>query len=125
MSTDKSRGRWRALSPYGRHLSLWMLIRVRTDRMRLTFPLPLFVFDQALVALEDLGWLADRLFPGLAREWLGRHPRPLPDHFELRPLIRMSRDLLNELRRYGAWRMVEVDVAPPGSPEVRVYIDFI
>lgn len=125
MSTDAKPGWLGKLLP--RRRSLWMLIRVRTEQMGITVPLPLFVLDLTLEALEDLFWLADRLVPGLTRRLAIQNARHVPEPFEIRPLIGLCRDLLRELRRYGSWRMVAVEIPPAGphAKQVRVYIDFI
>jgi len=90
--------------------------------VRLVIPLSLFVLDQTLAAVQDLLWLVERLSPGLRRrisEKIGKQGwAPGPGES-----IRLCRELVHEMRRYGKWRMVEVSTGK-GRGKTYVSVDF-
>lgn len=96
--------------------SLFLLVRISFGGTRsLVIPIPLFVVDITLDAVADLALVADLFAPlwrrGLKHSWF-RMP-------SLAALLGVCAEFFNELRRYGRWRMVEVE-----TDKVRVYVDF-
>lgn len=114
--------------------SFFMLVRVRIGAGFLfSIPIPLFLLDQTLDVVEDLAWLAEKfVLPGVAhssyqhdsdlkrfRSWTQVAGSP-------RRAVKLCREIIDELRRYGKWRMVEVEARDPEKDEqVRVYVDFM
>ncbi|MGE5582455.1 MAG: hypothetical protein ACM3X9_07935 [Bacillota bacterium] len=113
-----------------KYRSLFMLVRVRSGRVRLSIPIPLFLLDQTLDAVASLVWLGEKFCPRWTEklhlvsqsDWLaksGRSNPPDSSPMRLAKLPRACRGLIDELRRFGRWRMVEVE-----HGNERVYIDF-
>ena len=118
-----------------------MLIRVKVGSrgLNINIPISLFVLDQTFDALEDLLWVWEKLFFNrMARKHLRNHAHSKNFikrmKFEGAPsqVLGLCREIIDELRSYGRWRMVEVEVNRPKvwrpgrhEDEVRVYIDFI
>lgn len=124
-----------------------MLVRVsHGNGFNITIPISLLVLDQTFDALEDLVWLVEKLF----LRWIFRarcldDPYVKHEHFLTRAniaeapshVLRLCREMIDELRSYGRWRMVEVEVPSARVKDrksrscghhrgnVRVYIDFI
>lgn len=116
-----------------------MLIKVKVGSrgFNINIPISLFVLDQTFDALEDLLWVWEKFFLNrFARKNIRSHVHAgnFLKNFDSRPsqVLGLCRELVDELRRYGRWRMVEVEVNRPASwqhgrngDEVRIYIDFI
>jgi hypothetical protein len=114
--------------------SFFMLVRIGFGNgSTIPVPIPLFLLDQTLDAVEDLVWLAEILFlrwavptsnrdcnyPHHARHWTNYIGAPTK-------ALRLCREIIWELRRYGKWRMVEVETRDPKHHgRVKVYVDFI
>jgi hypothetical protein len=116
----------------GGYRSFFIMVRVRVgEGFRIPIPIPLFLLDQTLDIMEDWAWLVEKFKvpskvshqPGSGKN--GSRPwAQLADSPWL--AVRLCRKLIGELRRYGKWRMVEVDARDPKSQkQVRVYVDFI
>jgi hypothetical protein len=113
--------------------SFFMLVRIHVRKgFLIPIPIPLFLLDQTLDAVEDLAWLAEKfILPGIVRSgnrqdqdfksfrhWVHQSGSPSQ-------AIKLCRGIIEELRRYGKWRMAEVETRDPKSHEqVRVYVDF-
>lgn len=120
--------------------SFFMLIRVRVGKgLLLPIPIPLFLLDQTLDVIEDLAWLAEKLvLPGINRSsrrqvqdrkrlWSWFDPASLANSVgSPTRAVKLCREMIEELRRYGKWRMVEVEAQDPQKKEpVWVYVDFM
>ena len=93
---------------WSRKRSNFLLIRCSLGGIkRFTIPIPLFVIDITLEAIADLAMVGDLFF----RIWGKR--------LNLNILVRMSIEVINELRRYDQWQLVRVE-----TEKVKVYIDF-
>jgi hypothetical protein len=114
--------------------SFFMLVRIRIGTgFLIPIPVPLFLLDQTLDAIEDLVWLAEKwVRPEVVRS--GRRPGSDLNRFrqwtELAGspsrAVKLCREMIEELRRYGKWRMVELEARDPKKHDrVRVYVDFI
>ncbi len=114
--------------------SFFIVVRIGFENgFTLPLPVPLFLLDQALDAVEDLVWLAEKLF----LQWAVQSPNGNNDQRTQRrywnsfagtptKAVQLCREITWELRRYGKWRMAEVEVRDPKHPcRVRVYVDFI
>lgn len=87
---------------------------------RLVIPVPIFVLDLTLDAFADLAAIIDSLAPG----WLSRMKRyglskVDTGQVSVEGMLQLTLQLFRELRKYGRWRMVEVQAG-----KVRVFIDF-
>lgn len=118
-----------------------MMIRVKpgSEGININIPISLLVLDQTFDALEDLVWLWEKLFSNsMSRTHWHDNDRfaQLLTKMNLAgapsQLLGLCREVIDELRSYGRWRMVEVEINNPKSPvherhrgKVRVYIDFI
>jgi hypothetical protein len=78
--------------------SLFLLVRVRSGRFRLTLPVALFLFDETLEIFADWLWLVEKLIP----------VRIGGDYFLPHEMLGLGRELLGELRRHGRYSLVEV-----------------
>jgi hypothetical protein len=114
--------------------SFLMLVRIGFESgFTIPIPIPLFLLDQTLDAVEDLAWLAEKLFlrwavPTPDRDCNSPHHTRNWTNFAGAPTkaLRLCREIIRELRRYGKWRMVEVEARDPKHHgRVRVYVDFI
>jgi hypothetical protein len=72
--------------------SYFLLIQLRHQRLNLTLPIPLFVLEDVLAGINDLGLLWSRFFPR----------QKLPALFTTHCL-----ELFQELRRFGSWQFLE------------------
>lgn len=107
-----------------------MLVRINTDRLNLVLPIPYFLLVQAMEAVADLLWIGEKLMPSsINRLCLDHRCNQGGARFsrenclqtsDLRLAVRMAGSLINELRQYGKWRMVEVVTA-----KSQVFVDFI
>lgn len=101
--------------------SQFLLIRISQGGLRrLVIPVPLYVLDLTLTAFGDLARLVDALAPHRLRALRRFHPggaggRRVSVEF----LWTACTQLLDELRKYGRLRLVEVQAG-----RVRVFIDF-
>ena len=102
----------------GHYRSLFLLVRIRSGRFRLTLPLALFLVDETLDILADLLWLVEKFVPAkvyhvethCGREWQTLKYQKHPDYgFPPHEMIELIRELLNELRSYGKFSLVEVE----------------
>jgi len=91
-----------------RQLSQLLLVKINTGDFRLTLPISLLVLEDLVNSLGDLLELADLFIPGSAK---------LP--FRLAWLAQFSRTMLAEMRSYGRWDLLEVEV-----PDTRIYVKF-
>jgi hypothetical protein len=73
--------------------SYFLLIQIRHQMVNITLPIPLFVLEDVLVALNDFGLLWGSFFPR----------QKLPSL-----ITTLCLELFQELRRFGSWRFVEV-----------------
>jgi len=73
--------------------SYFLLIQIRHQKVNLPIPIPLFVLEDALIVLKDLGWLWGKCFPR----------QELPTLFTT-----LCLELFQELRRFGSWTLVKV-----------------
>lgn len=96
--------------------SFFILVRVKTPSLGFTIPIPIYVFIITLEAFRELGWLAGKIARGRPGARQGAVRQYLPYVKEALPLLK---ELLLELRRYGKWRMVEVEAG-----ETRVSVEF-
>lgn len=106
-----------------------LLVRLSRGGMRrLVIPIPLFVLDLTLAAFSDLICLGDSLVPQWRRKagWFNRSSyggsyggSSGKGRISAGELLESGLHLFRELRKYGRWRMVEVQ-----SDQVRVSIDF-
>lgn len=113
--------------------SFFMMVRIRAGKgFLIPIPIPLFLLDQTLDAVEDLAWLAEKfVIPGVVRsgnrqDQNSKSFRHWMDHpGSPSEVVKLCRRIIEELRRYGKWRMVEVETRDPKSHEqIRVYVDF-
>ena len=111
--------------------SFFLLIRLRIGNgFLIPIPIPLFLLDQTLDIIEDLAWLAEKFTPARSVRWResgGRQNAPWVWWSGSPTLaVKLCREMVNELRRYGKWRMMEVDAHDKKKQKrVRVYVDFI
>ena len=116
-----------------------MMVRVNDGKgHNFALPISLLVLDQTFDALEDLAWVVEKLFLRWAVPIHSHHNH----HHERFPywanlaeapsrVLSLCRELIDELRSYGRWRMLEVEKKPRSQEctrhqdRVRVYIDFI
>lgn len=87
-------------------------------------PIPFFVLDTTIQAIADLAIIIDLFLPiRIKRPYTeNSHRRTLigyGDRVPINIIVKQCMELVNELRRYGRWRMVQVE-----TEEMRVYIDF-
>ncbi len=81
--------------------SWFILVRVRkAGGMGFTLPIPLALFGEVLEALSDLARLAEAVSLGCSRRSAGVSASGALD---------FCRSVVSAVRRYGQWRMVEVD----------------
>lgn len=112
--------------------SFFLMVRLRIgEGFLIPIPIPLFLLNQTLDIIEDLAWLAEKCMGTSrftrpcdsdingCRSWTQLAGSPTT-------AVKLCREMIAELRRYGNWRMVEVDARDPKKQErVRVYVDFI
>lgn len=114
--------------------SFFMVVRIRVgEGLLIPIPIPLFLLNQILDVIEDLAWLGEKfVFPGGTRSG-HRHDQDIK-HFRSwidsggspTQAVKLCREMVEELRRYGKWRMVEVEAREPKKhKQVRVYVDFM
>lgn len=100
--------------------SFLMIVRVKDKNIRgLVIPIPLFVISYTLNSLADLIWFGEWVFGPLIRMHLrkkGKH-RWLND-VPFSVLIRQFILLIDELRKHGRLKMVEVE-----HDQTRVNVD--
>ncbi len=120
--------------PIFSYRSFFMVVRLGFGSgITIPIPIPLFLLDQTLDAVEDLAWLAEKLFLRWTvllsdKDCYSRYHARRWSHFAGAPTqaLRLCREIIRELRRYGKWRMVEVETDDPKHHgRVRVYVDFI
>ncbi|HBE77937.1 MAG TPA: hypothetical protein DDW65_09195 [Firmicutes bacterium] len=109
---------------------LFLLVRIRFGGFRLTLPLALFLIDETFDILADLLWLAEKLtpvkissgYPDFDWKWTIPRFKETPTYsFPAHQILELSRELLNELRRYGRYSLVEVKTgAGPHKQHVSV-----
>jgi len=100
------------------HRSLFLLVRVKPKgKMRIVVPVPLYILDATLAAISDLLWLPDLLFPVWRKSLAGKIK--LPPGLTPGKAWNLIVELIDEVRKYGRWRMVEVE-----NEDARIYIDF-
>ncbi len=103
-----------------KYRSSFLLIRIRAERLRLTFPVPFFLLVQVIEAIASLLWIGEKLLPQSVYHKLFFKPQcgdsisqfTGKDTFligDLRLVFRIAQDFLNELRQYGRWSLVEVE----------------
>lgn len=98
----------RLRSMWSKKRSSFLLIRCSPGGIKsFTIPIPLWVIDTTLEAVADLAMVGD-LFLRMGGKRLN-----------LNFFVRMSIELINELRRYGRWQMMRVE-----TEKAKVYIDF-
>ena len=105
-------------------LSRIMLVRVKhKSSWTLSIPMSFMVFDELMDAFEDCVWLSEGLFPRWKQKklyWKGKIMNYTPaEAVSVGVLIRLSRELLYELRKYKRWKLAEVDVE-----DVHVTVEF-
>lgn len=92
--------------------SLFLLLRFgAAGKTGFVFPISLPLLAETVDVLADLALLGDLLFPGLTRR-IGRRKggeAPGREALSLSRIVRLVGGLLSELRRYGRWRMVDVE----------------
>lgn len=99
--------------------SLFMLIRVRLGKhKKIVIPLPLFVFEETIIAIFDLFLLPDLFYP-IWQKKLQKHMRGWAPKVTFGQAINLLLNFFDELRKHGRWRMVEVE-----TEKARIYIDF-
>lgn len=104
--------------------SHFMLIRIRPKGKRgFVIPIPLLVLDITLEAVADLAWLADLFLPLWRKKLenrigIGSRNRNWANRVSLSTALTLCLGIIDELRKYGRWRMVEVV-----DGETCVYID--
>jgi hypothetical protein len=103
--------------PWQSYRSLFLLVRVRSGRFRLTLPLALFLIDETFEILADLLWLAEKFVPARIysgyrysdRKWKTPKLKTITEpKFLPYQILELSRELLNELRRHGRYSLFEV-----------------
>lgn len=87
--------------------SHFLLVRIKQEgKLSIIIPLPLLILIAPLRAAAGLIWTAEMLFPAISKK-------------KISTMLCMFSDLLQELRTYGKWRMVEVV-----DNKNQVYVDF-
>lgn len=118
--------------------SLFLLVRIRSGRFRMTLPLALFLIDETLESVAGLLWLTEKFVPA-GVGWTDPHSGPerqtynykksdaragahyrLPSH----QMLELSRELLNELRSYGKLPLVEVETKK-GSRKQHIAVELV
>ena len=114
--------------------SFFMIVRLGfANGITIPIPIPLFLLDQTLDVIEDFVWLGEKLLfywtiPLHHQNDFRRQPFRYWMSFAGTPskALKLCREIIWELRRYGKWRMVEVEACDPKScSRIRVYVDFI
>ncbi len=117
--------------PFKMYRSFFLLIRVRSGGFRVTLPLALFLIDESFDIIGDMIWIAEKFIPkhvyvqylntGLYGD---RNGNPTADEVPpLRQILELCREMINELRRYGRYSLVEVEVGK-GSHRQAVSVEF-
>lgn len=99
-----------------------MLVRIRTGKIRLIIPMPLFLAEQTLEAAGELVRLAERLLPTLFVRIKNNPKMAGFRHVSPGRLIELSGQFFEEMRRCGRWRMVEIEAGK--QHDLRIYVDF-
>lgn len=98
-----------------------MLIQIKTKgSIGFSIPISLFAIEQLMDSLLDLISLVEDIAPGARISWKswGKHRNGY--HYKLSTIFILVKDILNELRSYGRWRMVEID-----TEDAKVNIQFL
>lgn len=130
----KVRSKWKSMwTKSARYRSLFLIVRFRIgEGFLIPIPIPLFLLDQTLDAVVGLAWLADKFMAAgqtqTTRQCVSdtnscRSRTQLAVSPSL--AVKLCREIIAELRRYGKWRMVEADARDPKQERVRLYVDFI
>jgi len=103
--------------------SFFLLVRVQTPSARFCFPVPLYLFSLTLELMSDFFLVIDHLCPGWFDRLISHKKNHCKKVSNLKPtqMLTLAQQLLSELRHYGRWRMVEVEVP---AKKTRVYLDF-
>lgn len=98
-----------------------LLVRVSLGGWRrFVIPVPIFVLDLTLAAFSDLAAIIDSFVPGRLSS-VKRYGRGKigEGQVSFEGMLQLTRQLLREWRKYGRWRMVEVQTG-----KVRLFVDF-
>jgi hypothetical protein len=122
---------WNSKSSLGFYRSLFLLVRVRSGRFRLTLPLALFLLDETFEILADMVWLVEKFvparfykeFPYSGCDWkVTEFKMSMEQGTSPHQILELCRELLNELRRHGRYSLVEVEVGK-GFHKQRVSVE--
>ncbi len=117
--------------PFKMYRSFFLLVRVRSGGFRITLPLALFLIDETFDIIGDMLWIAQKFIPKhVYVQYLdagfdgNRKGNPTADEIPpLRQILELCREMINELRRYGRYSFVEVEVGK-GSHHQAVSVEF-
>ncbi len=117
--------------PFKMYCSFFLLVRVRSGGFRMTLPLALFLIDETFDMIGDMIWIAEKFIPKRVYDRYldagfddDRNGNPTADEVPpLRQISELCREMINELRRYGRYSLVEVEVGK-GSHRQAVSVEF-
>lgn len=97
----------------------------------MALPLALFLIDETFDIIGDMLWIAEKFIPKRVYEQYldagfddDRNGNPTADKVPpLRQILELCREMINELRRYGRYSLVEVEVGK-GSHRQAVSVEF-
>lgn len=94
--------------------SYFVFVRIRKNGKGFTIPIFLPVLDVTLEAVADLAWLWEKtagVFRGkvLSQPHLSRTHKSFLTDFQPFRAVALCREVIDELRRMGRWRAVEVN----------------
>ena len=99
-------------------LSRFLLVKIKIpNKFKFTIPIAFIVFDDLLDVLEDWMWLFEMLVPHWkikANNFLQNHSHTKHISWSVEiitSLCKLPGGLLYELRKYGKWKLVEVDTS--------------
>ncbi len=117
--------------PFKMYRSFFLLVRVRSGGFRMTLPLALFLIDESFDIIGDMLWIAEKFIPKRVYEQYldagfdgDRNGNPTADEIPpIRQILELCREMINELRRYGRYSLVEVEVGK-GPQRQAVSVEF-
>lgn len=116
-----------SISKAFKYRNLFLLVRIRSGGFRLTLPMALFLLDETFDIIGDMLWLAEKFIPKrFYRQYLYHrldgNPKineSMNDVFPPRQILKLCRELMNELRRHGRYSLLEAEV---GKGSCRQYV---
>lgn len=96
----------------------------------MTLPLALFLIDESFDIIGDMLWIAEKFIPKrvynryLDAGFGDRNWNPTADEVPpFRQILELCREMINQLRRYGRYSLVEVEVGK-GPRRQAVSVEF-